>query len=383
MPGECNLAATAVRPRILLADDQGTVVDALRLLLKQEGYETDAVSRPGEVISALQARNYDLVLMDLNYTQDTTSGREGLDLLTRIHQLEKDVPLVVMTAWGSMDLAIEAMRRGARDFIQKPWNNQDVLEALRAQISEHGRRLRHNQQWEQEISEAREIQQHLLARPVTQLRGFDICASSRPARPLGGDYFEIAKLSDDQAAMCIADVAGKGIGAALLISSLQAMLRSLRGFSPAAICRELNRTLCQIAPPGKFVSFFCCRLDQAERRLVYCNAGHNPPILVRQDGSVLRPESSDAVLGYFPDWSYHERAIDIGAGDRLILFTDGMTEAFDEEGAEFGDERLVRLATAHRQQDAASLHRKLTAAVLTHCDGRPQDDATLLVLAAR
>src|SRR5579871_3086711 len=170
MPGECNLAATAVRPRILLADDQGTVVDALRLLLKQEGYETDAVSRPGEVISALQARNYDLVLMDLNYTQDTTYGREGLDLLTRIHQLEKDVPLVVMTAWGSMDLAIEAMRRGARDFIQKPWNNQDVLEALRAQISEHGRRLRHNQQWEQEISEAREIQQHLLARPVTQLR---------------------------------------------------------------------------------------------------------------------------------------------------------------------------------------------------------------------
>src|SRR5579871_6700429 len=243
MPGECNLAATAVRPRILLADDQGTVVDALRLLLKQEGYETDAVSRPGEVISALQARNYDLVLMDLNYTQDTTSGREGLDLLTRIRSLENDVPLVVMTAWGNMELAIEAMRRGARDFIQKPWNNQQVLDALRAQISDHQRALRQNGEWKREMTDAREVQQHLLAQPMPVLPGYEICASSRPARTLGGDYFDVSKTSTGEAAICVADVAGKGAGAALLMSSLQAMVRALRGQPPASVCEELNRIL--------------------------------------------------------------------------------------------------------------------------------------------
>ncbi|HEY6935947.1 MAG TPA: response regulator, partial [Terriglobales bacterium] len=226
---EYSSVTSGNKPRILLADDQGMVLEALRLLLKQEGYESDAVTRPAEVVSALQARDYDLVLMDLNYTQDTTSGREGLDLLTRIRNLEKDVPLVVMTAWGNMELAIEAMRRGARDFIQKPWNNQHVLEALRAQIGEHQRMQRQAGDWKREMTDAREVQQHFLAQPVPDLPGYKICASSRSARTLGGDYFEVSKTSDDEAAISIADIAGKGVGAALMMSSLQAMLRSLRG----------------------------------------------------------------------------------------------------------------------------------------------------------
>lgn len=369
--------------RILVADDQGSVLEALRLLLKQEGYEADAVTRPGEVLSALEAREYDLVLMDLNYTQDTTSGREGLDLLNRIRTLQKDVPLVVMTAWGNMELAIEAMRRGARDFIQKPWNNQEVLEALRAQISDHQRGMRQSREWKQEIADAREVQQHFLAQPVPQLRGYDICASSRPARILGGDYFEVSRTETGEAALCIADVAGKGIGAALLMSSLQAMLRSLGGARPASVCAELNRVLCQLAPAGKFVSFFHCLLAEDSRQLVYCNAGHNAPILVRQDGSVLRPQSNDAVLGYFRDWLYSDQIIALQSGDRLVLFTDGITEAFDGEEREFGDERLIKLATENRTRDAASLHRMLTSAVLEHGGERLHDDATLVVVAVK
>jgi phosphoserine phosphatase RsbU/P len=164
------------------------------------------------------------------------------------------------------------------------------------------------------------------------------------------------------------------------MSSLQAMLRSLRGQAPARVCAELNRILCQIAPAGKFISFFYCLLAE-DRRLLCCNAGHNPPILVRQDGSVLRPQSDDAVLGYFGDWRYHQQSIDLRSGDRLVLFTDGIVEAFDEEGQEFGDDRLVALAAANRQLDADSLHRLLASAVLDHCGGRPQDDATLVVIA--
>src|SRR5215831_2636451 len=118
-------------PRILIADDQPDVLEALRLLLKAEGYQIESAASPAAVIAALEARDFDVVVMDLNYTRDTTSGQEGLDLLTRVQAIDAMVPVVVMTAWGSVDLAVEAMRRGARDFIQKPWDNARLMTIVR------------------------------------------------------------------------------------------------------------------------------------------------------------------------------------------------------------------------------------------------------------
>ena len=125
---------TAQPYRILIADDQADIRDALRLLLKREGYETQAVASPAETLAAIEAREFDAVLMDLNYARDTTSGQEGLDLLTAIQLLDSTLPVVVMTAWSSVEVAVEAMRRGARDFLQKPWENTRLLAILRTQI---------------------------------------------------------------------------------------------------------------------------------------------------------------------------------------------------------------------------------------------------------
>jgi DNA-binding NtrC family response regulator len=122
------------RYRVLLADDQPDIRDALRLLLKNEGYETQPASSPVEALAAIEAREFDAVLMDLNYTRDTTSGQEGLDLLSRIQVVDRTLPVVVMTAWSSIEIAVEAMRRGARDFLQKPWENARLLSVLRTQI---------------------------------------------------------------------------------------------------------------------------------------------------------------------------------------------------------------------------------------------------------
>jgi DNA-binding NtrC family response regulator len=127
--------------RILIADDQADVLEALRLLLKGEGFLIDAVESPAAALGALEQRDYDVVLIDLNYARDTTSGQEGLDLLARIYAADESLPVVVMTAWGSVKLAVEAMRRGARDFIEKPWNNERLLTVLRTQ-TELGRALR-------------------------------------------------------------------------------------------------------------------------------------------------------------------------------------------------------------------------------------------------
>jgi DNA-binding NtrC family response regulator len=124
----------AQQPRILIADDQPDVLQALRLLLKGEGYQTTSASSPKDVAAALQEQEFDVLLLDLNYTRDTTSGKEGMDLLTRIQAVYPNLPVVVMTAWGSVDGAVEAMRRGARDYIEKPWNNQRLLTTLRTQV---------------------------------------------------------------------------------------------------------------------------------------------------------------------------------------------------------------------------------------------------------
>ncbi len=133
-------------PRILIADDQQDVLSALRLLLKPEGFQIESASSPAGILAALDTGDFDVALIDLNYTRDTTSGEEGLDLLTRVQALDPSLPVVVMTAWGSIELAVEAMRRGARDFIQKPWDNPRLLSILRTQVElcralREGRRL--------------------------------------------------------------------------------------------------------------------------------------------------------------------------------------------------------------------------------------------------
>jgi DNA-binding NtrC family response regulator len=136
-----------VPPRILISDDQTDVLEALRLLLKPEGYIIDTASSPAQLTRALDLKDYDVVLIDLNYARDTTSGEEGLELLSRIHTADESLPVVVMTAWGSVDVAVEAMRRGARDFIQKPWDNERLLAIIRTQ-TELGRAIRRGRRLE-------------------------------------------------------------------------------------------------------------------------------------------------------------------------------------------------------------------------------------------
>src|SRR6185369_4788731 len=140
-------AQDSFTPRVLIADDQADVLEALRLLLKSEGFHIETVKRPSDIITSIEERDFDVLLMDLNYTRDTTSGQEGLDLLTRIPKLDSTLPIVVMTAWGSVDVAVEAMRRGASDFIQKPWDNARLLAIIHTQ-AELGQALRTGQRLE-------------------------------------------------------------------------------------------------------------------------------------------------------------------------------------------------------------------------------------------
>src|SRR3954466_10181661 len=142
-------AVRASEPRVLIADDQADVLEALRLLLKAEGFQLETASSPAGVLAAIEAREFDVALIDLNYARDTTSGEEGLNLLSRIQGIDPTLPVVVMTAWGSVEVAVEAMRRGARDFIQKPWDNARLMAIIRTQM-ELSQALRKGQRLEAE-----------------------------------------------------------------------------------------------------------------------------------------------------------------------------------------------------------------------------------------
>ena len=378
--------------RALIADDQPDVIEALRLLLKGAGYQTRAVTSPAAVLEVLKTDRFDLLLMDLNYTRDTTSGREGLDLLSSVQALDSTLPIVVMTAWGSIELTVEAMRRGVRDFILKPWENARLLDVLREQI-EFGytarkeqclkaaadRRARDNAR---QIEEAREIQQRLLPKEIPQIRGCKISFAWRPAEAVSGDYFDVLKFDDDRVGLCIADVSGKGLPAALLMSNVQAAVKAFASADtpPAEVCASVNRVVACNTADDKFITLLYCIMDCRAGRLSYANAGHNAGILVRSSGAVLRLEKGGVVLGPFLDCSYEQDEVEMSPGDRVLLFTDGITEARNEAGEEFGEERLIRLAVENRRLDAHRLQAVVTRAVAGFARDGFRDDATLVAL---
>jgi sigma-B regulation protein RsbU (phosphoserine phosphatase) len=381
----------AQAPRTLIADDQPDVLAALRLLLKGAGYQTEAADSPAAVLNAIQHEQFDLVLMDLNYARDTTSGKEGLDLIERIHALDHDLPIIVMTAWATVDLAVQSMRLGVRDFVQKPWENSGLLRKLKTQI-DYGRRLRDREaatqsrerQMKLELDEAREIQRGLMPRRMPHLHGFSIANAWQPARGVSGDYLAAFKLDESRAALCVADVAGKGFPAALLMSNMQAALKSLasESISPSELCGKLNQLMCGNTPLRKFITCFYSELDIAARKLTFTNAGHNPPMLMRGDGECIRLEEGGRVIGAFCDSTFTQQEIQLYEGDKLLLFTDGVTEARNADGEEFGEQRLLDCLRSYAGCNAAELRTLILNDVTAFCHSNFDDDATLMVLIA-
>ena len=522
-------------PRALIADDQADILEALRLLLKGEGYQTETVASPSAVLDSLKQRRCDLLLMDLNYARDTTSGQEGINLLSRVRAFDDTLPVVVMTAWANVDLAVEAMQKGSADFVQKPWENNRLLSILRSQV-EHGRAARRARrleqakdeigrllisssdlsdalircchlieeltqceravvftrstgdhmfwaveaaksddhriglmdlkgalaansesvlcdvrkaglpgreverllaagiaallpisagqdtvgllglgprpadtdwdsdetgflrdiagrlagaisrwqvhQQDQESADAREIQLALLPKDIPQIPGCQVSASWLPSRAVSGDFFDVFSLESGDLAFCIADVAGKGTPAALLMSNLQAALKSLApgAQGPAELCAKINRLIYGNLVPGKFITCFYGVLDPFCRKLTYTNAGHNHPIVVRKDGSHFRLATGGAVLGVFEDWPYAQDEAVLQAGDRVVLFTDGITETTSRDAEEFKESRLIELLVENRWMDPKTLQGSIMRAVADFTDGDLRDDATLIVL---
>jgi serine phosphatase RsbU (regulator of sigma subunit) len=237
---------------------------------------------------------------------------------------------------------------------------------------------------EVEFEQARAMQQVLLPTTLPRLDGFDVAGMWQPARSVGGDYYDAIAVGDGKAALCIADVAGKGMSAALLMASLQAAVKATASaeMPPRRLCEKVRHVVAGNLAGGTFITFFYGLLDTAARTLTYCNAGHNPPLLVRGSGEVERLDVGGSVLGrLFRDESYDEATVTLAAGDRVVLFTDGVSEA-RRAGEDFGDERLIDVVRSNRELGAEELQEKIVEAITAFTSGSFGDDVTLVVIGA-
>lgn len=309
---------------------------------------------------------------------------------------------VVLSSMVVYRLTIPPPRPALGNFLRQAWKfpfvatiifgvAMQLYRSTRIRLERSNRELRQTVDLEianrelqaQELERAREIQQGLLPKQIPQVPGFEIAGAWEPARVVGGDYFDVIKLGESRVGICIADVVGKSVSAALLMANVQATVRAFAAdaASPAWLCSRVNSVLCNNIATGKFVTLFYGVLDAERRTLEYTNAGHLRPILVGAQHSVQALDNGGALLGVFPEWKYEDSVAQLGPGDRLLLFTDGITEAAKPDGEEFGEERLIQIA-ARGQRSAAELKEDVLTQVREFCNSQLADDATLIVIAA-
>jgi phosphoserine phosphatase RsbU/P len=237
--------------------------------------------------------------------------------------------------------------------------NLELLQTVESDMAERGIR-------DEELNRAREIQQALLPKKIPQIKGFEIAGTWEPARVVSGDYFDVIKLNEQKLGICIADV--------------QATVRAYaqESVSPAWLCDRVNSMVCANIAAEKFVTLFYGILDAKEQTMNYTSAGHPRPILRKACGDVAQLDNGGAVLGVFPRWKYEDSVVQLAPGDRLVLFTDGITEAESANGEQFGEEGLIRVMQRLADEPPAKLNAELLTDVKRFCDSHLQDDATLV-----
>jgi serine phosphatase RsbU (regulator of sigma subunit) len=241
-----------------------------------------------------------------------------------------------------------------------------------------------------ELEQAADIQRKLLPDGPPVFAGLELAGYNLQCRTVGGDYFDYLPYGEGKLALAVGDVAGKGMPAALLMASLQAHTQAITelggelGGDPASVVAKLNRAITRFTPDNRFVTFFLAVFDQRASTLTYCNAGHNPPLLIRSDGSIERLEEGGMVLGLFAGAAFEDKTVRFDAGDFLILYSDGVVEACSSNGdEEFGEERLVRIASGCGSLELPRVTERVIEALRAWSgDGSFADDVTV-VLARR
>lgn len=339
----------------------------------------------------LETPDFDIILSDINMPE-----MDGLTLLAKVNELKNPaMKCIMVSAYGDMDNIRSAMNKGAFDFATKPIDLDDLSRTIEKAI-EQVRYIRESQQEHNQLESikndlaiAGEIQQTILPRsfpPFPELTEVvDIYASMTPAKDVGGDFYDFFQIDDERIGLVIADVSGKGVPASLFMAVSRTLLRAtaLRGVSSAECLTYANKLLCKESLDSMFVTVFYGIYHYKTGMMDYTNAGHNPPYLLRGERTVeCLPVASNFVVGVFDDIEFESNTLTFGIGDTLLLYTDGVTEAFNDKREQFSESNLQDiLASMHESSSAKEVVTSVLQSVKTFSGDYPQsDDITLLSL---
>lgn len=405
--------------RVLLVDDDETVRDTFARLLQASNIEVQSVPGGRQALDLLDRDpDFDVLMTDLKMPE-----MSGLTLIERANALVPEMAKILVTGFGTREDAVAALRLGVHDFISKPIDDHQRLtgavlraaevtrlrrentrqrqaleqktEELEATVRElrHANRVirRHTHQLERDLATAARIQRHLLPQTLPPAPGFTFAARFLPSERVSGDFYQVTPLDPGHVLLAVADVAGHGVPAAMLsvllsqsIESALAETLSAEGASPAAILEWLNRDInVRHNEQTPFVTMLCGVLDLGSGWVTLACAGHDAPLLQRRISGRVEPIDVHGVgLGLLPNSTYSETLVDLSPGDRLLLFTDGVTEAMSPSHELFGEERLTRtFAQAPAAPETALEH--LLAAVTRHAGRTEQEDDICLLMIQR
>ena len=372
--------------RILVVDDEPDLEVLVRQRMRRDIRKGNMVIRfARNGVEALQilrtSDRFDVVLSDINMPQ-----MDGLTLLEQIPSVDPDVRAVIVSAYGDMKNIRTAMNRGAFDFVTKPIDFGD----LRVTI---GRAMKNLEEWraalasrdrlvaiEKELSLARKMQASILPTEFPSHEGSGIFANMRPAQEVGGDFYDVVRLAHGQVGVAIADVSGKGVPAALFMMSSRTLLKgaAIGTMDAGRVLTEANRFLSNENASLMFVTLLYLLVDLETGIVHYCSGGHDPPLVVRSDGSTeLLPLTDGIALGVVEDFDYTAKSMRLDPGDTLILYTDGVTEAHNDDGEQFGIDRFRGLFEGNPPQSEREATERSFEGVRKFAGGAEQfDDIT-------
>ena len=376
--------------RLLVVDDIEANRDLLARRLRQMGHVVETAGNGREALERMRAEAFDLVLLDVMMPE-----MDGLEVLEELRADDalRMIPVLMVSAVQEIESVVHCIERGATDYLPKPFNV--VLLKARVESSLEKKRLRDREQLyakslERELEIGRNIQASFLPRVLPQPPGWEVAARLRPARQVGGDFYDAFELPGGALVFLLADVCDKGVGAALFMAVFRSLIRvtaeriAAAGAPRAAVVRDT------IAPINEFVTkthgdanmfatIFAAVLDPATGALAWLNAGHEPPVLRRADGSLLRLLPTGPAVGLLPGLTFEAREERFAAGDLLLVFSDGITEARNVVGAFFGEERLLSLVAG--AAPAGALLESVDESVRAFAgDAEPSDDVSMLAV---
>ncbi len=380
---------------LLIVDDEISNLQKLRRTFFGDFRIFEAMNGP-DAIRLLQEQPVDVIITDQRMPETT-----GVDVLRKSLLLAPEAVRIILTGYTEIDYLMDAINEGqVHRYITKPWEPFSLKQTVMQDL-ELVQLKRENRLLQEQLRIARQVQSRLFPQKLPAIPTLRYSGVCQPAGEVGGDYYDILKLSREHFCLAVGDISGKGISAALLMASLQALLRS--HVSQAAedlsgVISEVNQLLCSMTEENRFATLFCAVYEASTRQLTYVNAGHNPPLLFRAGSTrnctkaavpgpeadstrILRLEGSGTVLGMFPDGAYSHQQLVLESGDTLIVYTDGVTEAQDSRGREFGEKRLTDVIRTQLSLSPAGLQEKLLASVQEFVGTTPiRDDLTLLLL---